>query len=574
LTWVLPIGVRGRPDAVRLSASLLDRREGQCGDFAALKARPQVFADTSERRRYPPWQDFALGVVMAALDAVEFKGADAAPAVEEAISASRSPLHDGAAVWVRNAVHCYLEGCGDLELDLKPDSRQRVVQHVSGRAVRMLTAWGRWYVSGDGGVVEFRRLRFGAPRGTSESPSTWAIAFLAAVGVVIDGDLYREMPVTARDDTSPAQRVRVVEIGLADGHARLLVDCSPQEARRGYREHGQRRAAELVDGGGRVPGADCAECKLLYSCEALPRTPGLLGLADEGTHRRVWSITTARQYATCPAQAHLRDLHLPTPDADNPSARRGRLVHEWLEVAHQRGVRCSPGDLPGSGGLGVAGEFMTSEDYREARPYLLAHLSLCPLPAEGVVTEARLAAYDTSADVLVIANPDLLREVGGVAVYREQKTTVRVGDLDCSNGLERYPQLALAVCLIADGALGGGSGGFVELEVLAPEEGALLTFDVGDPAVVARARRVVNGQVRDWHHDVSFTATPGPWCASCPVARWCPDRLVSEGPVVVDGVTIDPRTGEILAGAGAISDRAAAVAAGIADPAEDEEPPF
>jgi hypothetical protein len=250
-----------------------------------------------------------------------------------------------------------------------------------------------------------------------------------------------------------------------------------------------------------------------------------------------------------------------------------------------------PADLPepDSPDIGLAGEFMTPQEYREARPFLIGHLEVCPLAVPGrtteVAAEPTIAAYDPEADVVVIASPDLVRKFDGRVVYREQKTTSRPDRFTADGALTQVPQLALAVCLIAGevfGAapVGGSVPGTVELEVMTPLSAHVITFDAADPTVIEAARRIVTDLVRDWHHDTEFRARPGHWCTGCPVARWCPDRAERDqsadasAPIEVDGVLIDPRTGEVLGAVTTVSGRAESVAAGISEPDLDEEPPF
>ncbi|MEV0423366.1 PD-(D/E)XK nuclease family protein [Streptosporangium canum] len=585
----LPSELVGNPAIVRLSASMLDRREGDCRDFAAAKARPEVRSQIFERRRFAPWEGFPLGLVMRVLDAVEFDGADVDAAVTRALADNRDPVHPGAARWIRHACHTYLETADSLAVEgggLRPERHPRIVQRSGSPAeMRALTAWGRWYGSPDGAVVEFRRMRLRRPLGRADGPATLAMAYVAAVGDQAVGgtqDLYRTVPVPVREPGASPRRVRVVEVGLTDGAAAVLVDTAPQQVRHDYLSSVRPVAAGLLDGGHRSPGGDCADCKLRASCGALPRTPGLLGLPDRGTHRRTWSITTARQYQICPAQAHMRDLRLPAEEAESTAVRRGLVVHQWLEAAHGRpGARpCAPEDLPDpeTGDLTWDGPPMSRDEYRRARPYLLQHLRVCPLlggEVTHVVPEPKVAAYDPDADVLVVANPDLLRRVEGRLVYREQKTSAAQRGITAENALEMVPQLALAVCLIADGAFGDTSGS-VELEQLTPVSGEVVAFDAADPVVVAAARAVVSGRTRAWHRDIAFRATPGPWCRVCPVTRWCPDasRSGDDAPLVLDGLVIDPATGEILESSGRPSSHAEAVAEAISAPEIDDEPPF
>jgi hypothetical protein len=535
---------------------------------------------------------------MAALDAVEFGNVELEEAVARAVSGARSPLHAGAAAWVRHACIAYLKISAQLERELaaesiwlRPERSPRVVQASSLVEHRILTAWGRWYVSADGTVREFRRVRI-SRHSDVDAPSTLAAAFVTAAGRRAAGKVYRELPVSLFPEDSPARRVRVVEVLLnSDAPPSVLLDATPHEVERSYRERARPVAIDLVAGGNQLPGRDCGECKLQSGCGALPRVPGLLGLSGRGTHLRTWSVTTSRLYELCPAQAHFRDLRLlGRQNGDNPAIRRGVAVHEWLRAAHGRPSArgCTLDDLPDpeSGDIGLADGLMTAEEYRAVRSFLLGHLKVCPLegppPATDIRPEPVVAVHDPDADVVVVAEPDLIRRVDGRVVYREQKTASRPVDMSGADALRRFPQLALAVCLIAAGvfestaeAEDGTVGGFVELEVMTPEDATVLTFDASDPGVLTVARDVVTGSIREWHRDTEFRATPGDWCAVCPAARWCPDKAPTGGrTLVVDGMVIDVETGEVLEVRGEPSSRAAALAAEISEPSSGHDDGF
>ncbi|MEU0479828.1 PD-(D/E)XK nuclease family protein [Streptosporangium sp. NPDC006013] len=578
----------GNPDVVRLSASLLDRRDGDCGDFAAVKARPKLWPRVSERRRYAPWETFPLGLVMDVLNAVEFEAVPIDEALPRTLGNARDTVHPGVANWIEHACHTYLEVSESLAatlasegVELRPEHQPRIVQGGRSPAeMRSLTVWGRWYGAPDGTTVEFRRMRLRRPLGGTDLPSTQAMAYVAAVGkqVTDPSELHRAIPVPVRPVPVP-RRVRVVEVGLTTGTDRVLVDTTDLEEIRGaYTSNVRPATARLLAGGGRTPGRDCAECKARASCGDLAHAPGLLGLDDRGTHRRTWSITTSRYYQVCPAQAHLRELRLPGDWETSPAAERGQHVHAWLEAAHRRGRACVLADLPevDADDCGLADELMERQEYHRARPYLLRHLAVCPLRGPDEVTEVRpepkIAAYDARADVMVLAHPDLLRRVGGRLVYREQKTSAVPRGITAGNALEMAPQLALAVRLIATGVF-GDTDGLVELEQLTPDSAEVLTFDATDPATVSTAQAVVLDRVRPWHRDVAFRAAPGAWCRFCPVSRWCPSA--SDTPAhVTDELAFDPRTGEILASPGRLDSRVEAIAATLVDPEPDDEPPF
>ncbi|QKW37308.1 PD-(D/E)XK nuclease family protein [Actinomadura sp. NAK00032] len=589
-SWTPPAGLRGEAQVIRLSASALDQDGRRCPAHAALKARPQLWPRVYEKRRYAPWETFPLGLVQAALDLVEYRDMPVEDAVASVVSGNRATVHAGVAVWVGHACDAYLEAAewiaDDLEeqdVVLVPDRLPRIVQYESAAERRMLTAWGRWYASPDGGVREFRRLRMGRA-GERDAPSNDALAFVAAAGQRAEGNVYRDMPVSVVPDEREASRVRVVEVVLAAGvPPRVVMDAPPADIRRVYREKTRHLVTGIVFADVRKPGSDCVGCKARSSCDALPHAPGLLGIEGGGTHRRTWSVTTGRQYLICPAQAHLRELHLPAAAwSDGSAARRGRAVHRWLEAAHgRRPARgCDLADLPSAdaGDLGLAAQVMTPEEYREARPYLVSHLAVCPMAGAvgDVVVEPNVAAYDPAAEVVVVAYPDLVREVGGRVVYREQKTTrMAAPGGEADEVFTRVPQLALAVRLIEHGVLGGDGTGAVELETMTPDAAVVLSFDAGDPAVREAAARVITRMAARWHADSVFRPDPGPWCGTCPVAQWCPDRAPSDpkAPIVVDGVRIDPRTGEVLSASGPVSDRAEAVSDDIADPEADDDPP-
>jgi len=143
------------------------------------------------------------------------------------------------------------------------------------------------------------------------------------------------------------------------------------------------------------------------------------------------------------------------------------------------------------------------------------------------------------------------------------------------------PQTALAVCLIADGVLGsqthdpgaGDTHGRVELEIITPATSDVIAIDTPSAGIVTTARRIITHLSAAWHHDTEFRPVPGQWCAACPVARWCPDAANTSAPtIVIDGVTIDARTGEVLSAPGGLTARAEAVTGVLAEPPADDDP--
>ena len=159
------------------------------------------------------------------------------------------------------------------------------------------------------------------------------------------------------------------------------------------------------------------------------------------------------------------------------------------------------------------------------------HVAVCPLKYADrdmpLRTEPVLAFDDPASDTVVIAEPDLLYWDGGGRVYRETKTTGYIADRSGKDVLEAYPQAALALVLLAEGALGGDrSRSRVELEILRPTGPDLELISAGDPGRVAKAREVIASLAGPWHSDREFRANPGgKRCADCEVAQWCPSAL-------------------------------------------------
>ena len=109
----------------------------------------------------------------------------------------------------------------------------------------------------------------------------------------------------------PVSRVRVVQVGLADGEHHVVFKGTQDEAKRKYDTDAAGQVRRAVTRGVPQPGGGCAQCKLRTACEALVPLPGILGITDPGAPPRTWSATSGRYYGKCPAQAHLYGLHLP-----------------------------------------------------------------------------------------------------------------------------------------------------------------------------------------------------------------------------------------------------------------------
>jgi hypothetical protein len=335
------------------------------------------------------------------------------------------------------------------------------------------------------------------------------------------------------DSSDQVERVRIVEYGCADGSTVVLFDGTPAEAEALYRRHGQGRLREVVEASDARPGGSCAGCKLASVCTSLSRAPGLLGIVDADRARRTWSITNGRDYRVCPAKEHLRRLRLPRDGEYGPDALRGQAVHALLDELHEREPKraCTPADGPADPtDWGVGGWHVSGEQAELGVAQFLAHVSVCPLPRPSedrgiaeVRSESTITVHDTTADVIVVATPDLVYAQDGSWVWRETKTSRRDAVAATDHLMETYPQVALGVVLLAEGALGGDpTFSRVELEILRAGGADIHLFDPGDSGEVARARDVVRQLASAWHGDDEHAPRPGPHCSTCEVSRWCP----------------------------------------------------
>ena len=210
-------------------------------------------------------------------------------------------------------------------------------------------------------------------------------------------------------------------------------------------------------------------------------------------------------------------------------------MHAWLADRHARQPArpCSPDDVPDNPDAWSAGGWeVTGEDARLGVQMIGDHSLVCALqdlpPGAVVLPEHQLLVYDPDAGVLVIAKTDLLYEAGGAWVLRETKTTRAVSE---GSLLERYPQAALGIMLLAAGIPGGSrERNRVELERLTPAGPLLDVLDPSDPDLHAEACRVIRDMAAGWRADDRAIAVPGPGCLTCEASRWCPDAATGVPP--------------------------------------------
>jgi len=541
----MPPGMTGDARLVRISASDVDDDAG-CPERLAVKARPAVVPATPLRYGRSRYEQFPLGRLMDVLDEHEFKGATLHDALATLVG--DESLHPATLRWIRHAAECYVASSADGGDDPLEAVQPYWVAQRPGQRTWELYGWGRRYQSADGSHREFRFLRLGRADDRPRPPGQVAVAaYTTAVGEPANWPRPWREPFRPSTATA-ASHVRITEVGLLDGSHKVLFDDSAAQAAEYFAEHGRHAIKRLESGGARTPGAQCLDCKQLTGCGSVIRAPHLLAISGRREQPlRTFSISDGRSHAACPVQQHLRSLHLPKLNEYGPEAGRGLAVHAFLEAAHQREPRrcCGPDDLPADPANWTGGDRLLTGDLARGGARMLArHQGVCPYLHHDQITEVQvepaLSYYDTVANVLVIAKPDLLYAEGPAWVWREVKTKERhrwMGE----DMLLVYPQLALGVVILAANLLGGDTNQHrIELETLTPASADIELLDVGDPQVVERARLVVSALAEPWHRDEPAVTRPGPDCQMCPVRMWCPDFPGSDDTPPIDTRSANP----------------------------------
>jgi PD-(D/E)XK nuclease superfamily len=541
-SWQVPEGMEGHTGLVRVQASSARPADQSCPQRDAARAHPAVLPQGRPPRKPPGLQHFALEPVNRLIDMVEFDDLTLGQAAARLSgSGAGAALHAGMLCWATHAASQYLAAAAAIGratgAAARPVSREWVLQSqvpgAAGNVTYELCAWGRRYETADGRMRELR-----VPRTRSVDGRPRELAEIAVAAHVVAGGrvaLSRPRPGEAYrvgGGGSP-EVIRIVEVGCEDGSWQLLFDGTAADAKRMYDEHSRQRLRSAVSGGRYRPGEGCPDCKLLAVCPAVPQRPGLLGISDAAKPVRSWSVTNGRRYRTCPAQDYLHRLYLPLPAETQSSAvHRGQAVHAWLAGRHARAPlsACTADDVPDVADCWSAGGWQVSGNEARLGVQMIGdHALVCPLrglpPGAVVLPEHRLTVHDPAAGVVIIAKTDLLYQDGGGWVLRETKTTRQP---DEGNLLERYPQLALAVTVLAEGIPGGSRDrNRVELERLTPAGPMLEVFRPADPYLHAQARRVVHELAVGWHADTRAIPSPGEHCQTCDVSRWCPDAAAT-----------------------------------------------
>lgn len=545
--WEPPWPSRARAGYVRVTSTMMRGRG--CPEQIARKARPDLYPADDAPREPVPEGSFPLGLVRDAV-LVLFTSLVAARTPDGEV-----PVHEAVALAVEQSwqewspdvvpaveagVVGYLEVLASLRAsgDLPPTkvvSDVVAVQDPDGDRVEFW-AWAVHHVGLDGARREVHLLRWGGVESATLTDAEVAlIAHVAGSGFLAEhGKWYqRFVPIAGLTQPPPARDVRVRLIGVLDGTSQECFAGTPQQATAAF-ELAMPSAVGVLAGGRTRPTRACSGCNVRHVCPGLATYPGLLGVAGFAPTTRSVSPSDLWTHGACPRQLHLaRDLGLPRERGEASEAlRRGIQVHAWLAAAHERGIACTESDLPDD--LDAAPDALRSlgwsaPEYSVNRPYLLQHLRGCPLREDGVrvLSEVEVTAWDDDANVVLSTRPDTAYlGSSGAWVIRETKTLSPRGLPDDPTALlRRYPQVAAAVCLLADGYRPDDQPlerpGAVELELLGPDAAQVLSFDASDPLTVLVARTALAERVDAWLFDTEHPIGEHPPCGTCEVARWC-----------------------------------------------------
>ena len=521
---------------VRIPADVLGARPGHCPTHRRASLDHTV--EHSGRHKPAPLCTDPFTALGAALDLVELSGRTVEEACahlprpgerpHEHLGTPLAPLHEGLLTWVEHTVRTWLGALEEIQGPVRVPCAQPWLLRFPpryrspGARTYEVLARGRGYtfLEGTDRVRELRVPVVGAPADGVPGPADAVAAHVLATGAPVDraamgADPWRHRaghPFPIRGQVSPPDRVRVLQVSCTDGTERVRFDGTPAEAEQLYSQRGRPALRALTShAGARVPGPDCAPCKLHRGCVAPARVPGLLGFRDRSRPRRTWSVETGVRHRACPASAHLHELGLPGQAPSREAAVRAHLARE-----HARSPRraCTPEPRSAAADPRVA-------------DLLAAHARTCALHTvtAGAPVHAglRLPLQDPLADVLVMARVDLLHRDEGSWVQRQTAVTGTPAGPDGADLLTHHPDLALSVLLFASGAITPGPRSRVELESLTPQGARVHTFDPFAPGLRERAAAVVSELASPWHQDTVHAPTPGPACASCLHRRWCPE---------------------------------------------------
>jgi hypothetical protein len=561
-------------DFVRLSATqigLADERV--CLDNFALKARPNSKVTNS----YSPtnkeqFNTFPLGLVkdifVACFNAKGFSlNSDEVmdfiePEYSNFLKQSRAPVHQSTIKWVDDAIVGFAKAWDSARIEDEDIEFAQIIDPIYFEEANLpveMFAWGIFLTNQDYSIREFRMLKMHSA-GKSEVDTN---RLNSIITILLDGQANSGIDFSTPTEKIPniwpkPERIRIREIGVLDGSQKLIYDQLVNEL-----ELDNRQLLNLVEkrlnGGSQKVSTECLKCKANTVCPALPTKAGLLGVINRAERIKSFSPSKLNSYLRCNHAYFLQhELALHSiPKISTSAQERGMLIHQWIEHAHSRNIKCSKADLPSKNSLGpVAQHLGWSINQAEVTiEYLNQHLKVCPIINQGEsIHEVDMWVMDSDAWVLVGTRPDLIYIDKKYLVWREIKTTDKKLDLSLDSYLDMFSQIPLAIVLMSrvkklpnlPNNYNDLSERRVELEIITKDDAQVIKFDISDNSLTALAWQKLAQQADRWIIDKDFTPAQNAPCQWCAVSQWCEFADTDKRVVELDGVKVDLTTGEIV----------------------------
>ncbi len=563
---------------LRISSTQISiEEENACYDFISIKSRPNAkIIDGYVPGRYTDFEAFPLSIVRDALILGINQGAfenyeddlsaTADKLLNEIVIQSSRKIENSTILWANKA----LQGFISIFQEAKKEDQKSGINLNELELIQAFDidenqhlewfSWGIFLTNHDNSIREFRFLKY--------SKAGLTIPNDVKLGVILrilaDGVSHSDSKWNVERDpvskvNSSLKRIRIREMGCLDKSLALIVDTTPDEARKWFEQKTLPIVKKRINGGLALASSKCRGCKANSICQTLPVKPGLLGITSYAPWPKSYSPSKLNTYRKCPRQYFLiEELGLKTiSESTSQSQQRGLLVHQWIEKAHNRNQKCLETDLIENIEPGQVSRTLnwTLQELEISKNYLLQHIHNCPIDSETKVeSEVEVIAFDTDSDITIGTRPDVLYVKNDTLFWREVKTTSNLKDIENNLYFDVYPQLPLAIKLVTNNCvpkkvlnkLGDFSKIFVELELITPNNHKTISWDCSNQKILNKAWSVLAEQVDNWASDTLFPPSSNPPCNWCKVKDFCEFSNQSQVTADIDGIQIDLRTGEII----------------------------
>ena len=563
---------------LRISSTQISTEEEKaCHDFISIKSRPNAkIVEGFVPVRNPDFEVFPLGIVRDALlfginqkmlfDEQVEPSELANRLLSQLVNQSTKRIEKSTMLWANKA----LQGFISLFIQARKEDAQNGIELEELELIQAFDidenqhvewfSWGIFLTNQDNSIREFRFLKYSKAGLTIPNDVKLGVI----LRILIDGVSHSESKWHVERDpvskiNTSLKRIRIREMGGLDKSLALILDTTPDEARKWFEQKTLPIVNKRINGGSALASSSCRGCKANTCCNTLPVKPGLLGITNYAPWPKSYSPSKLNIYRKCPRQYFLiEELGLKTlSDSTSQAQQRGLLVHQWLEKAHLRNQKCNELDLMENLKLGVISQSLnwTSQELEITKNYLLQHIKNCPIDSlTKVESEVEIIAFDTDSDITIGTRPDILYVKNDTLFWREVKTTSNLKDISNNLYFDIYPQIPLAIKLVTNecipkkvlNTLGSFTNIIVELELITPDNHKTISWDCLDTNVLNKAWSVLAEQVDSWSSDTLFPPSTNPPCNWCKVKDFCEFSNQSQVTADIDGLQIDLKTGEII----------------------------